>query len=144
MMRDFKNIWTLKNLFNIMIIWFFCSIVLVWFDNSIPDISSKVVAEMINITCIVWLVASKEKDTDNLTYILFTIGLIFWYSYFTWRDFIEPSYNILEKYIYVIVDMTMLVLLYMELLSNLKLAYVSLVKVALTPKDLIYSIFAKD
>lgn len=109
-------------LYNILIVWFIYVFYPIWVDQTLPDIETRIIWEIVCAYCLIWVYMSKIDAVDSFSYKLLTTGLLLWYCYSTPRDAIT-DYDLSEKVTYIIVDVSMLLLLIHHFILDVVLNY---------------------
>lgn len=95
-------------------LWFLFSLYLVAIDTTL-SLKIKIIGEMINVLCLGYIGANATGNNQSLTFFLIGIGLLGWFFYYTPHDILNTGYTLLEKSIYVTVDICMILFLSMSL-----------------------------
>ena len=94
----------------VLFLWFFLSMYLVYNDTTIST-ELKVLGEFVNLVCIEYILANMLNQNSGFLFYTIGVSLLMWYIYFTPQDMMNAGYKPFEKFVYVAVDLSMIVYL---------------------------------
>jgi hypothetical protein len=98
--------------------WFFFSLYAVFNDPTLSN-SLKGIGEITNLLAIGYITSNMFSQNESLLFYEIGILLLIWYLYYTPKDIANPGYTHKQKFIYVLVDLCMI----LYLITTLSVAF---------------------
>lgn len=97
--------------------WFIYSMYAVFIDSTL-DKNLKILGEITNILALGYIASNITGQNYGVLYFIIGIVLLAWYLYYTPKDMSNSGYTNIQRFVYVTIDVTMLI----YLISSLTLA----------------------